>query len=95
MLGLIFPEKLKFFNNSFQTVTPNEILTLLCIAGKGFGNGRNEKSSGNAAQSCVVTPTGQFSNQLLERFRKIYELKAVMPVQMLQPAVMPRKLKVA
>ena len=45
--------------------------------------------------SCVVTPTIQFSNQLLEKFRKIYELKAVMPVQMLQTAILPRKLKVA
>lgn len=43
----------------------------------------------------VVTPTGQFSNHLLERFRKIYELKAVIPVQMLQPAILPKRLKVA
>jgi hypothetical protein len=34
--------------------------------------------------SFFVTPTGQFSNHLLERFKKIYELKAVIPVQMLQ-----------
>jgi hypothetical protein len=43
----------------------------------------------------LVTPTIQFSNQLLEKFRKIYGLKAVIPVQMLQPAILPRKLKVA
>ena len=43
----------------------------------------------------LVTPTGQFSNQLLERLRKMYELKAVIPVQMLQPAIMPTMLKVA
>jgi len=42
-----------------------------------------------------VTPSGQFSNHLLERFKKIYELKAVIPVQMLQPAILPRKLRVA
>ena len=58
MLGLMFPEKLVFSNNSFQTVTPNEILTLLCSAGKSFGDGGNEKSSKNAAQSCVVTALG-------------------------------------
>jgi hypothetical protein len=43
----------------------------------------------------VVTHTVQFSNQLLEKFRKGYELKAVIPGQMLQPAILPRKLKVA
>lgn len=43
----------------------------------------------------LVTPTGQFLNHLLERFRKIYELKAVIPVQMLQPAILPKRLKVA
>ena len=30
MIGLIFPEKLVFTNNSFQTTKPSEILTLLC-----------------------------------------------------------------
>lgn len=95
MLGLIFPEKLVFDNNTFQTMQPSEVLNLLCNSGKGFGGGKKEKSSGNAAQSCVVTPTGQFSNHLLERFRKIYELKAVIPVQMLQPAILPKRLKVA
>ena len=43
----------------------------------------------------VGDPTGQFSNHLLERFRKIYELKAVIPVQLLLPAILPGKLKVA
>ena len=58
MLGLIFPEKLVFSNNTFQTMQPNEILTLLCNGGKGFSDGEKEKSSGNAAQSCVVTALG-------------------------------------
>ncbi len=35
MLGLIFPEKLAFSNNTFQTMKPNEVLTLLCNGGKG------------------------------------------------------------
>jgi len=55
MLGLIFPEKLVFSNNTFQTMQPNEILTLLCNGGNGFSDGKKEKSSGNGAQSCVVT----------------------------------------
>jgi len=42
-----------------------------------------------------LTLTGQFLNHLLEKFRKIHELKAVIPVEMLQPAKLPRKLKVA
>ena len=58
MLGLIFPEKLVFSNNTFQTMQPNEVLTLLCNTGKGSGRGKKEKSSGNAAQSCVVTALG-------------------------------------
>ena len=58
MLGLIFPEKLVFSNNTFQTMQPNEVLTLLCNGGKGFSDGKKEKSSGNAAQSCVVTLSG-------------------------------------
>ncbi len=58
MLGLIFPEKLVFSNNTFQTMEPNEVLTLLCNSGKGFSGSKNEKSGNNAAQSCVVTPSG-------------------------------------
>jgi len=42
-----------------------------------------------------VTPIVQFSNQLIEKFRKIYELKAVIPVKLLEPAVLPKGLKVA
>ena len=32
-----------------------------------------------------VTPTIQFSNQLWVAFKKLYELKADIPVQLLQP----------
>ena len=43
------------------------------------------------------SPTGQFSNHLLERFRKMYELKlkAVIVVELLEPAVLPKRMKVA
>jgi hypothetical protein len=37
---------------------PSEVLNLLCNGGKGFSESKKEKSSGNAAQSCVVTPPG-------------------------------------
>jgi hypothetical protein len=58
MFGLIFPEKLVFSNNTFQTMQPNEILTLLCNGGKGFSDGKKEKSSIFAALFCVVTALG-------------------------------------
>ncbi len=58
MLGLIFPEKLVFYNSTFQTMEANEVLSLLCNGGKGFSIGEKEKSSENAAQSCVVTALG-------------------------------------
>jgi site-specific DNA recombinase len=58
MLGLIFPEKLVYNDNTFQTMQPSEILDLLCNGGNGFSDGKKEKSSKNAAQSCVVTALG-------------------------------------
>ncbi len=58
MLGLIFPEKLVYNNDTFQTMQPSEVLDLLCNGGKGFSGGKKEKSSKNAAQSCVVTALG-------------------------------------
>lgn len=58
MLGLIFPEKLVFSDNTFQTTQPNEVFTLLCNGGNAFSDNKKEKSSGNAAQSCVVTALG-------------------------------------
>jgi hypothetical protein len=42
-----------------------------------------------------VTPIVQFSNQLIEKFKKIYELKGIIPVKLLEPAVLPKRLKVA
>lgn len=58
MLGLIFPEKLVYSNYEFQTIEPNEILTLLCSAGKGFSDFIKGKSSKNAAHSYGVTALG-------------------------------------
>ena len=58
MIGLIFPEKLVFDNNTFQTTQPSELLNLLCNAGKDFRGSKKEKSSKNAAQSCLVTALG-------------------------------------
>lgn len=58
MLGLIFPEKLQFSNNTFQTIQPNEVLTLLCNADKGFSDSMNGNSRNNAGKSEVVIPSG-------------------------------------
>ncbi|CAN5250410.1 recombinase family protein [soil metagenome] len=58
MLGLMFPEKLVFSNNGFQTVKPNEILTLLCSAGNGFSPNEKGLSKNKLEKSCVVTALG-------------------------------------
>ena len=58
MLGLIFSEKQVFSNNTFQTMQPNDILTLLCSGGESFKVFKKEKSSDNTAQSCLVTSSG-------------------------------------
>ena len=58
MLGLMFPEKLVFSNNGFQTVTPNEILTLLCNTGKGFSPNEKGLFKNKLEKSCVVTSIG-------------------------------------
>ena len=58
MLGLIFPEKLVFSNNTFQTMQPNEILTLLCNGGMGFSPNEKGLSGNKPGKSCVVTALG-------------------------------------
>ena len=59
MLGLIFPEKLVYNNDTFQTMQPSEVLDLLCNGGKGFSDGKKEKSPEKiGTQSCVVTAIG-------------------------------------
>ncbi len=58
MLGLMFPEKLVFSNNTFQTIKPSELLTLLCNAGKGFSPNEKRLSKNKLEKSCVVTALG-------------------------------------
>jgi hypothetical protein len=57
MPGLIFPEKLVFDNNTFQTMKPSEVLNLLCN-GVRVSAWIKKKSSGKTAQSCFVTSIG-------------------------------------
>ncbi|MCO6498076.1 MAG: recombinase family protein [Chitinophagaceae bacterium] len=58
MVGLIFPEKLRFSNSTFQTTNPNEVLTLLCSTGKGFSKKETGLSRRKSEKSCLVTPSG-------------------------------------
>lgn len=43
--------------------------------------------------SILVTPTVRLSNQLMESFKRIYDLKDVVPVRLLQPATIPYRLR--
>lgn len=43
--------------------------------------------------SLMVTPTVRLSNQLMESFKRIYDLKDVVPVRLLQPATIPYRLR--
>ena len=43
----------------------------------------------------TVAPEVRLSNQLMEKFRRIYELKPVIPVQLLQPIRLPQPLRAA
>jgi site-specific DNA recombinase len=45
LVGLIFPEKLRFENNNYQTGKINEVLGLLCSVGKGFNKKQPRKNS--------------------------------------------------
>ncbi|MBS1621295.1 MAG: hypothetical protein JST10_08595 [Bacteroidetes bacterium] len=45
-------------NNILQTMKPNGLFDRLCNGGSGFSDSKKEKSSKNAAQFCVVTPSG-------------------------------------
>ncbi|HET7116762.1 MAG TPA: recombinase family protein [Hanamia sp.] len=58
MLGLIFPEKLVFFNHTFQTKEPSELLGLLCSAGKGLEGNKKGLPVKRNEKSCEVTPPG-------------------------------------
>ncbi len=58
MLGLMFPEKLVFSNNTFQTIKPSELLTLLCTTGKGFSPNEKGLSKNKLEKSCEVTLSG-------------------------------------
>ena len=49
----------------------------------------------NAFFMYLVTPVRQFSNQLLASFKRIYELKAILPVKILEKTATSKVRKVA
>ncbi len=74
---------------------PNELLTLMCNNINNLGVIKTKKTFNNESLSLVVARRGQLSNQIIDRFSKIYELKGVLNVSMLEPALMPSGYKVA
>ena len=54
MIGLIFPEKLVFENNTYRTTQPNELLTLLCSAGADFAENKKGQEVKNNNLSFMV-----------------------------------------
>ena len=58
MPGLIFPEKLVYINNTFQTKEPGEVPGLLCSAGNGLEGNKKGLFVKNNEKSCEVTASG-------------------------------------
>ena len=58
IIGLIFPQKIRFEKNNFQTIGENEILILLCNADKGFRQKKTGLLTQKSQKSCVVTALG-------------------------------------
>lgn len=58
MIGLMFPEKLKFDKKSLQTIAPNSLLPLICRPSKGFKEKKNKKSPQFADLSCKAPQSG-------------------------------------
>ena len=77
MLGLIFPEKVVYSKNTFRTVEDNVILTLLCNVGAGTSTFKKRSNNKFVVTSYPVAPTGQFLNRLIEKFKELYILEAV------------------
>jgi site-specific DNA recombinase len=58
IIGLIYPEKFVFQNNSFQTTRKHAAIPLICRTGKGSSDGKNKIASKNGGHSNVVTLSG-------------------------------------
>ena len=47
------------------------------------------------SRTLLVTPIVQFSNQLIEKFKKLYDLQCVIPVKLIKAQPLQSKMKVA
>ena len=68
-----------------RTARLSEALGLILLINKKLKGKKNGKSSLNLNLSHQVAPAIQLSNQLKERFRNLYELRAFIPVVELKP----------
>jgi len=62
MIGLIFPEKLVFHNNTYRTNEPNEVLEFLTSNSKDFKESKKQKVAKNSDLSCLVAYRLDLSN---------------------------------
>lgn len=58
LVGLIFPKKLVFEDNTYRTNSSSDLLNLLTNTGAGFNGYKKEKASVSGSQSCQVSPPG-------------------------------------
>jgi site-specific DNA recombinase len=58
LIGLMFPEKMIFEKNAYQTIKPLEVINLICRTGGGSDGDKKELASKNGSQSYGVTASG-------------------------------------
>lgn len=75
IIGLIYPEKFVFKNNSFQTNRKHAAIPLICRTGAGFSDPKNGMASENGGHSNVVTLFGFFSNRFYEDLKTLFFAK--------------------
>ena len=90
---MTFPEKLIFNENSCRTNGTNELLDLICSKEWDSDGSKIKMAVKNNSHSFKVAPSAQFSNQLLQRFRRIHDLKGYLPVTLLPKVTFKKLLK--
>jgi site-specific DNA recombinase len=58
LIGLMFPEKMIFEKNAYQTIKPLEVINLICRTGGSSDGYKKELASDNGSQSYGVTASG-------------------------------------
>ncbi|MCH6560661.1 hypothetical protein IH799_09950 [candidate division KSB1 bacterium] len=80
----IFAEKLVFEDKKYRTSQINEVLALLTSNINHLGIPQNKKAIKNDGLLRRASPIVKISNQLIEDFKKIYELRPILPVAALK-----------